>query len=78
MLAAHPAPLRAAIERWRAALDADAATVVHGEQALDEAVRAAVGRYLGVAPGEIALTDSTTMGTGLAYHGMALQPATTF
>lgn len=74
VLAAHPAPVRAAIERWRAALDADTATVVHEDYVHDEAVRAAAGQYLRVSPGEIALTDSTTMGLGLVYHGLALQP----
>lgn len=74
VLAAHPAPVRAAIERWREALDADTAAVVHDDQANDEAVRQAAGQYLDVPPDEIALTDSTTMGLGLVYHGLPLQP----
>ena len=74
MLAAHPAPVRAAIARWRDKLDADAATVVREESAHDDDVRAAAARYLGVAADEIALTDSTTMGLGLTYNGLRLRP----
>ena len=33
----------------------------------------AAADYLGVDPTEIALTDSTTMGLGLLYGGLALQ-----
>jgi selenocysteine lyase/cysteine desulfurase len=72
VLAAHPQPVRDAIDRWRNALDANTAAVVHDEVANDEAVRAAAARYLRVAAGDIALTDSTTMGLGLVYHGLPL------
>ncbi len=74
VLAAHPAPVRAAIAHWRDKLDADAATVVRDESAHDDDVRAAAARYLGVAADEIALTDSTTMGLGLTYNGLRLRP----
>jgi selenocysteine lyase/cysteine desulfurase len=74
VLATHPAPVRAAIERWRDALDNDPATVVHEAYSHDEAVRAAASRYLRARPDEIALTDSTTMGLGLVYHGLTLEP----
>jgi selenocysteine lyase/cysteine desulfurase len=74
ILATHPAPVRAAIERWREALDNDPATVVHEAYGHDEAVRAAASRYLRARPAEIALTDSTTMGLGLVYHGLTLEP----
>ena len=74
VLAAHPAPVRTAIARWRDKLDADAATVVRDEGAHDDAVRNAAGLYLGVATDEIALTDSTTMGLGLTYSGLRLRP----
>jgi selenocysteine lyase/cysteine desulfurase len=76
VLATHPAPVRAAIERWREALDNDPATVVHEAYSHDEAVRAAASRYLRARPDEIALTDSTTMGLGLVYHGLILEPGT--
>ncbi|RIQ24369.1 aminotransferase class V-fold PLP-dependent enzyme [Jiangella rhizosphaerae] len=74
VLASHPAPVRAAIERWRDAFDADPAATVAGELAHDEEVRTAAAGYLGVRPAEVALTDSTTMGLGLVYHGLPLCP----
>lgn len=74
VLASHPASVRAAIEQWRAALDADPGRAVADETKNDEAVRMAAARYLGVPPEEIALTDSTTMGLGLTYNGLRLKP----
>jgi selenocysteine lyase/cysteine desulfurase len=74
ILASHPATVAAAIERWRALLDADPASVVADETKNDDAVRTAAARYLGVPPDEIALTDSTTMGLGLIYNGLRLRP----
>ena len=74
VLASHPTAVRAAIERWRAELDADPARAAADETTNDEAVRTAAARYLGVAPEEIALTDSTTMGLGLVYNGLRLKP----
>lgn len=73
VLASHPAPVRAAVERWREALDADPAAAVADEIARDEEVRGAAAAHLGVDPAEVALTDSTTMGLGLVYHGLALR-----
>lgn len=75
LLAAHPAPVREAIERHRQALDAD--TVAYLEEnndRLTQAARAAAGEYLGVDASHIALTDSTTMGVGLIYGGFAIGP----
>ena len=75
LLAAHPKRVRDAIERHRRALDRDAVTYLHShESRLTADVRTAAGRYLGVAPGEVALTDSTTMGLGLLYAGLDLGP----
>jgi selenocysteine lyase/cysteine desulfurase len=73
LLAAHPKGVRDAIERHRRGLDRDAVTYLHTHEAgLTGNVRAAAGRYLGVPPSEIALTDSTTMGLGLLYGGLDL------
>jgi selenocysteine lyase/cysteine desulfurase len=73
-LASHPAPVRAAIERHRAGLDADPIGYWFAHEKTQEAavLKAAAG-YLGVSPTEIALTDSTTMGLGLLYGGLALK-----
>lgn len=74
LIASHPAPVRAAIAAYRAELDEHpSATLLRGtnprrrEQTLEVAAR-----YLGVASGELALTDSTTMGLGLVYGGLPL------
>lgn len=73
-LASHPTPVREAIERHRAGLDSDPIGYWMGHEKKQEAavLQAAAG-YLGVDPTEIALTDSTTMGLGLLYGGLALR-----
>jgi len=75
LLASHPAPVRNAIARHRLALDADPVTYLeaNGER-LTEGSRKAAADYLGVHPGHVALTDSTTMGIGLFYSSLALGP----
>jgi selenocysteine lyase/cysteine desulfurase len=35
---------------------------------------AAAAKYLGIEPKQVALTESTTMGLGLVYHGLQLKP----
>jgi selenocysteine lyase/cysteine desulfurase len=75
VLAGHPAPVRDAIASWRERLDTDPDAVLHEATQHDDEVRAAAADYLGVQPQELALTDSTTMGLGLTYHGLRLQPA---
>jgi len=75
VLAPHPRPVREAIERHRRALDRNPSGYLHARQGeLEANVRAAAGRYLGVATDGIALTDSTTMGLGLLYGGLRLRP----
>jgi selenocysteine lyase/cysteine desulfurase len=74
LLSSHPRQVREAIERHRKALDRD--TVVYLEanmNDLTEASRQAAGDYLGIHPSHIALTDSTTMGVGLAYNGLRIR-----
>ena len=73
VLASHPRPVREAIERHRRKLDENTALYLReAEVALEEASRSALAGYLGVRPGEVALTDSTTMGTALVYARMKL------
>jgi selenocysteine lyase/cysteine desulfurase len=75
LLAAHPRTVRDAIDRHRRRLDANPVEYLHANEArLTGAVRAAAGRFLGVSPSEVALTDSTTMGLGLLYTRLALRP----
>ena len=75
LLASHPRQVREAIEEHRWQLDANPVEYLHdNEQALERRVREAAGRYLGAAPEEIALTNSTTMGLALMYRGLRLRP----
>ena len=73
-LASHPAPVREAIEKHRRGLDANPFMYVEengfGKPLL---VETAVAEYVGGKPEEIALTDSTTMGLALVYHGLPLK-----
>lgn len=72
-LASHPRPVREAIARYRAALDRDPVEAVFAfdTQERVRTVREAA-RYFGADPRAVALTDSTTMGLALLYHGMRL------
>lgn len=73
-LASHPAPVRHAIERHRAGLDADPIGYWLEQEERQEAnVLRAAAHYLDVDPADIALTDSTTMGLGLLYGGLQLR-----
>jgi selenocysteine lyase/cysteine desulfurase len=73
-LASHPTQVQAAIERHRRGLDADPIGYwFEQEKKQEAAVLRAAADYLAVDPTEIALTDSTTMGLGLLYGGLALR-----
>jgi isopenicillin-N epimerase len=73
-LASHPTPVREAIERHRAGLDADPIGYWYEHEEKQEAkVLQAAADYLGADPTGIALTDSTTMGLGLLYGGLQLR-----
>ena len=75
VLAAHPRPVADAIERHRQGLDEDTHGYLEEHQSDSElAAGAAAAEYLGADPGEIAFTDSTTMGLGLVYGGLRLRP----
>jgi len=72
LLAAHPRPVRAAIDHHRALLDADPEGALQsGEDRADPAGAAA--RYLGGARDDIALTTSTTMGLAILYRALRLR-----
>src|SRR5918992_4587936 len=61
LLAPHPRLVRAAIARYRRALDANPSEYLHAHGGeLESRVRGAAAEYLGGSPGQIALTDSTT------------------
>ncbi|HUJ28630.1 MAG TPA: aminotransferase class V-fold PLP-dependent enzyme [Myxococcales bacterium] len=79
-IASHPAPVRAAIDAWRLALDENPFLVVEHNMFESEAenaqrkVRELVAEYLGGKQEEIALTPNTTTGLALVYHGLPLKP----
>ena len=66
--------MREAIERHRRGLDAGTELYLTEAQGYEEDARAAAADYLGTTPEQVALTDSTTMGIGLAYARMRLEP----
>lgn len=75
LIAAHPKAVREAIARHRDALDeAPIEYLEQNNRRLQNLARERVGRYFGAAAGDVALTDSTTMGAGLVYNGLKLRP----
>ena len=75
LLAPHPKIVRQSLELLRDELDRGPAQYLFSHW-LDgnEVVRLAASEYMGVSKDNIALTDSTTMGLGLLYHGLKLKP----
>jgi selenocysteine lyase/cysteine desulfurase len=75
LLAPHPRPVRDAIAEHRRRLDSDTAAYIQEEEkCLEAEVLQAASGYLEAAPEELALTGSTTMGLGLLYATLALEP----
>jgi selenocysteine lyase/cysteine desulfurase len=73
LLAPHPRPVQAEIERHRRLLDADPEGYLRAaDQRVD--VAGAAARYLGGARDDIALTTSTTMSLAILYHALRLKP----
>ena len=79
-IASHPAPVRAAIDAFRQAIDENPFLAVErgmfeGQaENLQRKVREDVAAYLGGRQEEIALTPNTTTGLALIYHGLPLKP----
>ncbi|OLF12554.1 aminotransferase class V-fold PLP-dependent enzyme [Actinophytocola xanthii] len=73
VFAAHPRPVREAVERHRTGMDRDAEHYVQQNVRAEDDVRAAAATYLNTSAERIALTDSTTMGLGLLYSGLRLR-----
>lgn len=78
-LASHPRPVRAAIEAYRRKLDAN--PFLTTEQGMFEApehniplkVATAIGAYIGANAQDVAITQNTTTGLSLIYHGLPLK-----
>ncbi|WP_186756449.1 aminotransferase class V-fold PLP-dependent enzyme [Echinicola salinicaeni] len=74
LLASHPKPVAEAITKHRMAFDTNPATYWEEHYlTAEKLVCDAAAKYMGVLPSEIALTDSTTMGTSLLFNGMRLK-----
>jgi len=76
-LTSHPRLVRAAIESYRSVLDSNPfLTVERGlfDRNIPGTVTAAIGRYINADPQDIALTQNTTTGLSLIYHGLPLKP----
>ena len=75
LLASHPAPVQVAIEAHRQGLDQNPTHYLYEtRRPVMAEVRSRIAAYLDVQPNDIALTDSTTMGTALVINGLAIRP----
>lgn len=75
LVSTHPQPVQEAIDRYRARLDADPVRYLQeNNNERKRTARTAVADYLGGGPDHVALTDSTTMGIAVVYHGLQLGP----
>jgi isopenicillin-N epimerase len=75
LIASHPRPVKEAIERHRHGLDEDPVTYLTEQITRNERrVVQRAAEYLSATAGDIALTDSTTMGLGLVYNGVSVGP----
>lgn len=76
LISSHPRRVRDAIETYRRELNHNpVGYLVQNNQKLQARAREAAAEYLECDAGEVALTDSTTMGLGLLYGGLRLEPA---
>lgn len=75
LLASHPRPVQEAIERYRKGLDDNPVDYLHEQYSdLPKNLRNEAAAYMNVQPDEIAVTDSTTMGTALLMNGLHIRP----
>ena len=73
-LVSHPRSVREAIEKHRRAIDENPLDYLEKNMfEMPGRIQAAVADYLGGKPDEIAVTNSTTMGLALVYHGLPLK-----
>lgn len=73
LLASHPAPVARAIDQFRQQLDYDPVmALVANDGKADDEVRRQAAAYMGGRGEQIALTDSTTMGSAMVYSGLKL------
>lgn len=74
LIATHPRSVGDSIDEHRRALNENPAVFLERNMSDNEAaVRRAAASYLGCRADDIALTDSTSMGLGLVYNGIAIR-----
>ena len=75
VMTSHPEPVSKAIEMHRDALQADPVRTIDEKRwDLEKKVSRAAAKYLNVQSDDIALLDSTSMGSSFLYTGMQLKP----
>lgn len=73
-LVSHPRPVRDAIEKHRNAIDENPFEYLEKNiWEMPGKIQSAVAEYLGGKADEVALTNSTTMGLALVYHGLPIK-----
>lgn len=78
-IASHPAPVQAAIDGYRRAIDRNPFHVVEhgmfseGADNVHVQVQAEIAEYLGARPRDVCLTGNTTAGLALVYQGLPLK-----
>ncbi|MDQ3764082.1 MAG: aminotransferase class V-fold PLP-dependent enzyme [Actinomycetota bacterium] len=73
LMSSYPRSVREEIERHRRAIDENPVLALKHGRSEPAKVTAAAAEYLEGSPQEVALTDSTTMGLALVYHGLPLR-----
>lgn len=73
-LTPHPRAVRNAVEAHRQRLDANPYETVHGTIGVLPPAAEAIASYIGAGAADIALTQNTTTGLSIAYHGLPLRP----
>ncbi|CAN5655868.1 aminotransferase class V-fold PLP-dependent enzyme [soil metagenome] len=74
LIASHPMSVGGAIAEHRSGLDENPTLYLGEHRRLEQDSRQAAAEYMGASAADIALTDSTTMGIGLVYNGIAVRP----
>jgi isopenicillin-N epimerase len=73
LLAAHPRPVRDAIDRHRRGFDEDPVSYLHENiEHMERDLRESAAVYLGAKPDEVAITGNTTTGLAMLYGGLPL------
>ncbi|MEH6635876.1 MAG: aminotransferase class V-fold PLP-dependent enzyme [Halioglobus sp.] len=75
LLTSHPAPVSREIEKHRRAFDENPADYLHEHyRSIDMQIAQSAANYMGGDWTQIALTDSTTMGSAMVYSGLQVNP----